>query len=44
MLLLLMTYVQSSDFNSDVAQMLIKMGHGKEALQEMFAAKLRGAG
>jgi hypothetical protein len=34
--------VQSSDFNSDVAQMMIKMGRGEDALQAMFDAKLKG--
>lgn len=35
--------VQSSDFNSDVAQMMIKMGRDEDALQAMFDAKLKGA-
>ena len=34
--------VQSSDFNSDVAQMMIKMGREEDALKAMFDAKLKG--
>ena len=34
--------VQSSDFNGHVADMMIKMGRGDEALKAMFDAKLKG--
>lgn len=33
---------QSSGFDGDVAQMLNKMGRGKEALQQMFKNKMNG--
>ena len=34
--------VQSSDFNGHVADMMIKMGRGEEALKAMFDAKMKG--
>lgn len=34
--------VQSRDFDTMVAQMMIKMGRGEDALQAMFDAKLKG--
>lgn len=34
--------VQSSDFNGHVADMMIKMGRGEDALKAMFDAKLKG--
>ncbi len=34
--------VQSSDFDSDVAKMMMKMGRGDEALKMMFDKKLNG--
>jgi hypothetical protein len=34
--------VQSNDFNGHVADMMIKMGRGDEALKAMFDAKLKG--
>jgi len=34
--------VQSSEFNGHVADMMIKMGRGKEVLKTMFDAKLKG--
>lgn len=34
--------VQSSDFDGHVADMMIKMGRGEEALKAMFDAKLKG--
>lgn len=34
--------VQSSDFNGHVADMMIKMGRGEEALKAMLDAKLKG--
>ena len=36
--------VQSNDFNGHVADMMIKMGRGEEALKAMFDAKLKGKG
>lgn len=33
---------QSNHFDGDVAQMMIKMGRGNEALQQMFKNKLEG--
>lgn len=34
--------VQSSDFDGNVGEMMIKMGRGEEALKAMFDAKLKG--
>jgi hypothetical protein len=34
--------VQSSDFDGHVADMMIKMGRGEEALKAMFDARLKG--
>jgi hypothetical protein len=34
--------VQSNSFDTNVAQMMIKMGRDKEALKAMFDAKLKG--
>ena len=34
--------VQSSDFDGHVAEMMINMGRGKEAIKAMFDAKLKG--
>ena len=34
--------VQSNDFNGHVADMMIKMGRGEEALKAMFDAKMKG--
>ena len=36
--------VQSSDFDGHVADMMIKMGRGEDALKAMFDAKLKGKG
>jgi len=36
--------VQSDDFNSMVATLMIKMGRGDEALRAMFDALLKGKG
>lgn len=36
--------VQSSDFDGHVADMMIKMGRGEEALKAMFDAKLKWKG
>ena len=40
--LVAMLVVQSDDFNGHVADMMIKMGRGEEALKAMFDAKLKG--
>lgn len=40
--LVAMLAVQSSDFDGHVAEMMNKMGRGKEALKAMFDAKLKG--
>lgn len=34
--------VQSPDFDKDVAMLLVKMGHGEEALQQMLKNKMAG--
>lgn len=34
--------VQSGDFNKQVADMMVKMGRGEEALKAMFDAKMNG--
>ena len=34
--------VQSSDFDTMVGRMMVKMGRGEEALKAMFDAKLKG--
>ena len=36
--------VQSRDFDTMVAKMMVKMGRGEEALNAMFDAKLKGKG
>lgn len=36
--------VQSSDFDSMVGHLMIKMGRGEETLKAMFDAKLKGKG
>ena len=40
--LIAMITVQSSDFDGNVGEMMIKMGRGGEALKAMFDAKLKG--
>ncbi len=40
--LISLVYAANSNFTSDLAQSLTKLGHGREALQEMFKQKLRG--
>ena len=40
--LILLVYAASNNFDGDVAQSLMKLGHGKEALQEMFRQKMQG--
>jgi len=39
---LLLIYIQSDSFSSDVAKMANKMGFGNEALRAMMDAKLKG--
>lgn len=39
---ILIVYTQSSNFDSDMARMAIKMGKGEEALKQMFENKLNG--
>jgi hypothetical protein len=41
MLMLMMVYVIGNQFSSDSARLLMKLGHGEEALRELFNAKLR---
>ncbi len=40
--LICLVYVTGSNYTSDIAQALIKLGHGKEAVQEMFRQKMQG--
>ena len=40
--LISLVYVANSNFTSDLAHSLTKLGHGQEALQEMFRQKLEG--
>lgn len=40
--LICLVYVTGSNYTGDIAQALIKLGHGKEALQEMFRQKMQG--
>jgi len=40
--LLLLIYTQGSNFDSDTATMMMKMGRGEEALQQMFKNKMEG--
>lgn len=40
--LICLVQAQSSSFDSDVAQMLVKAGRGEEALKQMFENKLKG--
>jgi hypothetical protein len=41
-LFLLLVYAQSNQFDSAVAETLMKMGKGQEALKTMFENKLKG--
>ncbi len=41
--LISLVYVANSNFTSDLAQSLNKLGHGREALQEMFRQKMHGS-
>lgn len=40
--LICLLVAQSSNFDSNVSEMMIKMGRGEEALRAMFNAKLKG--
>lgn len=40
--LIALVYTANSNFTSDLAHSLTKLGHGREALQEMFKQKMRG--
>ena len=40
--LISLVYVANSNFTSDLAMSLSKLGHGQEALQEMFRQKMNG--
>lgn len=40
--LILLVYASNSNFSSDLAMSLNKLGHGKEAIQEMFRQKMQG--
>ena len=42
LVLICLVYSANSNFSSDVAMMLSKLGHGKEALREMFKQKMSG--
>lgn len=42
--LIALLFVQSDDFNTMVAKLMIKMGRGDEALSAMLDAKLKGKG
>ena len=42
--LIALLITQSTDFDTMVGQMMIKMGRGEEALKAMFDAKLKGKG
>jgi len=42
LVMLLMVYVCGDQFSSDSARLMIKLGRGKEALQDLFEQKLRG--
>jgi len=42
LLLILLVYTSGGDFATDAAKVLVNLGHGEEALQEMFKQKMRG--
>lgn len=42
LLLINVVYMQSNNFDADVAKVLMKMGHGQEALQQMLKNKMGG--
>ncbi len=39
-----LVYAQSSSFDSNIGHMMVKMGRGEEALQQMFKNKMEGKG
>lgn len=41
-LMLLLVYVSGDSYGSDTGKVLLKMGRGKEVLQEMFKRKMSG--
>lgn len=41
MSIILLCYSQSNSFDSDIGQMMVKMGRGEEALQQMFKNKFK---
>ena len=40
--LISLVYVANDNFTSDVAKILAKLGHGNEAIREMFRQKMNG--
>lgn len=40
--LICLVYVTGSNYTGDIAQALIKLGHGQDALKEMFRQKMEG--
>lgn len=42
LILINLVYASGGDFTGDVVQCLNKLGHGKEAMQEMFKQKMEG--
>ena len=40
--LICLVYVTGSNYTSDIAQALTKLGHGQDALKEMFRQKMKG--
>lgn len=42
--LICLVYASGGNFTADVAQSLNKLGHGREAMQEMFKQKMNGTG
>lgn len=42
LLMVLLVYVSGGSYSSDTSKVLMKMGRGKEALQEMFKRKVNG--
>ena len=42
LVLICIVYASNSNYTSDIAQTLNKLGHGKEAMQAMFKQKMEG--
>ena len=40
--LICLVYASGGNFKSDIAQSLLKLGHGQDALKEMFKQKMNG--